>query len=258
MLSRMRRIDCADRDRQLRICKDFGNVFLHRQTRIGEIEDMRNIRCQLPCGIGKPDRMKMRLDEVTVRELKRRRPHYAAYHRLGLAEIILVVRALRGAIGHDQGGLTGSPRAPGTLRVISRGRRHVAHVDGIERRDIDAQFHGRRAEQNGQKDVGLAHEAQLFFGFGEIVSILVTPAESPFAPLASGRINLRRVLAAFEPEQSFASARKRVGERAVEFREIWIGGSLIVVGLPPTTRRTAFAARRQPSTSKAVGTCLTS
>ena len=147
--------------RQLRICKDFGNVFLYRQTRIGEIEDMRNIRCQLPCGFGKPDRVEMGYDEVTVRELKCWRPHYASYHRFGLAEIILVLRALRRAIGHNQGGLTGSPRATGTLRVVGWGRRHVAHVDGIERRDIDAEFHGRRTEQHRQEDVGLADEAQL-------------------------------------------------------------------------------------------------
>jgi hypothetical protein len=55
----------------LRIVKGFGDVFLHRQAGIGEIEDVRDIRCQLSCGIGEPHSMKMCLNEVAIGKVER-------------------------------------------------------------------------------------------------------------------------------------------------------------------------------------------
>ena len=173
------------------------------------------------------------------------------------AEIVLIVRALRGAVGHDQRGLAGASGAPGALRVVGRGRRHVAHVDGVERRDVDAEFHSRRAEQGRQEDVGLADLAQLFLLLGELCAVLVAPAEPPFPPFPPVLIDLGGVLAAFDAEQGLAAARERVGERAVKLDEIGVRGAAVGASVR-ATRRTALAASRQPSTSKLVGTCRTS
>src|ERR1035438_919710 len=54
------------------------------------------------------------------------------------------------------------------------------------RGNVDAKLHGWRAEQSGQKDVRLAHEAHLLFRSGKIRPVLIAPAEAPLAP---GRID---------------------------------------------------------------------
>jgi hypothetical protein len=90
--------------------------------------------------------MQVRLNQVTIGKVERRGSDDAAHHLLRLAKIVLVVRALRGAVGHNQSSLTRASRASGTLRVICRSGRHVSHVDRIERGDVDAELHRRRAK----------------------------------------------------------------------------------------------------------------
>ncbi len=68
----------------------------------------------------------------------------------GPLEEVLVVRAAGGAVGEDQGRLTAPARATAALGVVGRGRRDVAHVDHVELGDVDAQLHGRRAEEDRQ------------------------------------------------------------------------------------------------------------
>jgi hypothetical protein len=66
----------------------------------------------------------------------------------------VVVRAARGAVGEDEGGLTAAARPAAALGVVRRGRRDVAHVDDVELGDVDAELHGRGTEQ--ERQLGLA------------------------------------------------------------------------------------------------------
>ena len=71
-------------------------------------------------------------------------------HLAGVAEVVLVVAVAGGAVGGDQGGLPGSARAAGALRVVRGGRRDVPHGDGVQAGDVDAELHRRRAVQQLQ------------------------------------------------------------------------------------------------------------
>src|SRR5262249_34277972 len=146
--------------------------------------------------------------------------HNAADHLFRGTEVVLVMRALGSAIGDDERSLTRAPSAPGALCVIRRCWWHVAHVDSVERRDVDAELHSRRAEQGRQKDVGLARNAQLLAVFLELFSILFPPTKTPFSPLSSFRIDLRGVFTTFKTEHAFTTPRQRAREIAVECREV--------------------------------------
>jgi hypothetical protein len=73
--------------RQLRIGKDVCNVLLHRQRRIGQFENARDFVGQLFPGFGEPDRMQMRLHEVAIGKIERRRAHDPADHRFRPADM---------------------------------------------------------------------------------------------------------------------------------------------------------------------------
>ena len=67
---------------------------------------MRNVHCELRAGFGKPNRVKMRFDEIAICKLQSRRPDNTANHRDWPVEVILVMRPLRRAIGDNQRRLT--------------------------------------------------------------------------------------------------------------------------------------------------------
>ena len=144
--------------------------------------------------------MQMRLDQIAVGEVDGGRADDAAHHRLAPAKVILIVRTLRRAVGQDQRRLARTAGTAGALRIIRWRRRHVAQVDGVERRDIDAELHGRRAEQHRQEDVGLTGLAQFLLFLRELGAILLAPTEPPFAPFAPLGVDLRSVLSAFDAE----------------------------------------------------------
>ena len=162
------------------------------------------------------------------------------------AEVILVVRTLRRAVGHDQRRLAGASGAPGALRVVGRRRRHVAQVDGIERRDVDAELHGRRAEQDRQENVGSPAWRSSSFSSASFVRSSSPQRKRHSRHSRRCLIDLRGVLAAFDPEQARRRPCQRVGERLVEARRNrdWRPGRRHSPSA--ATRRTAFAASRQP------------
>ena len=55
------------------------------------------------------------------------------------------------AVADDQRRLAGPPGPAGALGVVGRGGRDVAHADHVEAGDVDAELHGRRAEQDRQR-----------------------------------------------------------------------------------------------------------
>ena len=121
-----------------------------------EGEQLRDAGVERLVDAREPDRLQMAVDQVPVRELEHRRTYLAVHHLLGIVEEVLVVRALRRRVRDDQGSLSVAARAAATLSVVRRRRRHVAHVDGVERRDVDAELHRRGTEQDRQEPIGFA------------------------------------------------------------------------------------------------------
>ena len=79
----------------------------------------------------------------------------------------------RRAIGDDERRLPRTPGATGTLGVVRRRRRHVAHPDSVQVGDVDTQLHGRRAEQQRQVTGTELLLAALTFGGGYLCRVLL-------------------------------------------------------------------------------------
>ena len=118
---------------------DFGH---HRQgLSLVHVQQVTDAVAQPLAGLGEPDGMHVALDQFAVGQVERRRIHLAVHHPHGVAEVVLVMRALAGAVGDDERRLSGPAGTAAALRVVGRRGRHVAHVDGVQRRDVDAKFH---------------------------------------------------------------------------------------------------------------------
>ncbi|MCY1546954.1 hypothetical protein D9M68_829850 [compost metagenome] len=106
------------------------------------------------------------------------------HHAYRVSEVILVVRALRRAVGYDESGLSAAPRSARALGVVSRGRRRIAQVDDVELRDVDAQLHRRRAVKQRQEIALLVDDACLARHLGHAGLIVGAEAEAAFAQFA--------------------------------------------------------------------------
>ena len=71
--------------------------------------------------------------------------------RCGPAEEVLVVAVPARANVYTNAGCPLRPARPAALRVVRRRWRDVAEVDDVERGDVDAELHRRRAEQQRQR-----------------------------------------------------------------------------------------------------------
>ena len=92
----------------------------------------------------------MAADEIFVGQIKGRRIDRTGDHARWIRKKVLVVGRLSRAVSDHQGRLAAAPSAATALRVIRRRGRHIPHIDRVESRNIHAEFHGRRAEQNRQ------------------------------------------------------------------------------------------------------------
>ena len=113
---------------------------------------------------GQPDRMGMRANQVLVAQFEPGRGHRTGDHVLTAGEIVGVVGVSGGAVGQHDRGLPGPASPAGTLSVVGRGRRDVAHPHHVEASDIDAEFHRGRAVQHRQ--FGVAEEVFAFLAGG--------------------------------------------------------------------------------------------
>ena len=141
--------------------------------RIVEDEQLGDRRVERLLGAGEPDGLKRWLS--TRSRFARSRSggaHLAVDHRLRVAEEVLVVRALRRAVGENERRLAAAAGATAALRVVGRRRRDVAQVDGVQRRDVDAELHRRRAEEHRQEAVGLAELAEVLLVGGQLLALL--------------------------------------------------------------------------------------
>ena len=118
-----------------------------------KVQNLRDVGRKRQLRFREPQRMQVRSDQLFIGNVERWRPHDTGDHIVAPFKEILVMRRPRGAVGHDNRGLTRSTGTTSTLRVIRRRRRYVAQVDGVQGGNINAEFHGRRAEQRGQEPV---------------------------------------------------------------------------------------------------------
>ena len=161
----------------------------------------------------------MAVDQVPVRELQDRRTYLAVNHRPGIAEEVLVVGALRRRVRDDQGGLPAPARASAALGVVRRRGRHVAHVDGVQGRDVDAKLHRRGAEEHRQESIGLADLPEPPLVRIELLALAFAEAEALLPDLAVVGIDLGGVLARLEPEERVHGGAEHPREVLVEVAE---------------------------------------
>ena len=102
---------------------------------------------QIRFRFGEPDGVEMAADEILVCQIDRRWRDFAGHHALGIGEEMLIVRGFGRTVGHDEGRFAAATRSSASLDVVGRGRRDVSHEDGVERGDVDPEFHGGRTEQ---------------------------------------------------------------------------------------------------------------
>ena len=114
-----------------------------QRVRLFPVEHVTHGGAEQDAGFREPDGLKVAADQVLVREINVRGIDGASHHARRVGEEVLVMRRLRGAVGDDQRGLAAAPGPPAALGVIRGRGRHVAHVDCVQRRDVDAELHGR-------------------------------------------------------------------------------------------------------------------
>src|SRR5687768_4695559 len=95
----------------------------------------------------------MGADQILVRQFQTRRRHRSGNHVFRTLEEVLVVRTPCGAVRKDKGRLPAATCTSTALRVVSRSRRDIPHVDDVEFRNVHAEFHRWGAEEDGQLTV---------------------------------------------------------------------------------------------------------
>ncbi|MCY1297154.1 hypothetical protein D9M70_465820 [compost metagenome] len=157
---------------------------LHRQALGIHVEIIGDRLAQRFLCRRQPLGMDMGGEQVGVYEVDRRSLHDTGDQIDPPLEVILVVRALRRAVGYDESGLSAAPRSARALGVVSRGRRRIAQVDDVELRDVDAQLHRRRAVKQRQEIALLVDDACLARHLGHAGLIVGAEAEAAFAQFA--------------------------------------------------------------------------
>ena len=225
------RVGLGARDAAMdRIAQFLRQRRFHRQRqplspRSIKVQDRRQRSAQIRLRGLHPDGVNVGTDQVPVPEIDAGRRHRTSDHPGRLAIEVLIVGAAPGAVGEDQGGLPASSRAPAALRVVGRRGRNVAQVDEVELGDVDAELHGRGAEE----------QRQLAF------------PKTGLAFLAVLRGHLSGVLACFENALQVHEAAIALDEVAVHLRGkpalVEQGGSAPPDG--PRRRRATSAGRRR-------------
>lgn len=94
-----------------------------------------------------------------------------------------------------------------------RCRRHVAKVDSIQGRNVDAKLHRRSAEEGGEERIGLAVLVQGsdVFGVGEVFPVGLLIPEARLAPKAEQLGHLSGVFPALEAQEARFSGTQAFG-----------------------------------------------
>ena len=201
-----------------------------RTAGIVEEQQLRDALVERLVDAREPDRLEVAVDKVPVRELEHRRAHLAMDHRLGVAEEVLVVRALRRRVRDDQGGLPVAARTSAALGVVRGRGRHVAHVDRVQCRDVDAELHRRGAKKHRQEPIGLSDLAESLLFLRELPALSLSEAETLLTDLPVVGIDLGGVLARLEAEQRVRRGAEHPGEVLVQVAEERVPRGAGVVG----------------------------
>src|SRR5262249_36845723 len=96
------------------------------------IEDFGNGALQRFAGFRQPYRVKVAVDQVLVGQIDSRWPNDALDHIFAALEEVLVMGALRRAVGEDQRRRSASAGTTATLRVVGGCWGHIAQIDGVK------------------------------------------------------------------------------------------------------------------------------
>ena len=196
-----------------------SDVLVYRLAWRPDVKDVADGRVERHTRGGEPDGVEVALDETAVGKVEQGRAHLAMDHCLGVTEEILVVGALRRAVGQGKGGLTAPPGPATALGIVCRGRRDVPEVDGVERRDVDTKFHRRRTEEDRQEPAAFAEVPQGRI-VREFLALPVAEAEPFLTDLAPFALDLGGVFTRLEPEQGVVIGAEQPGKGRVEVPEI--------------------------------------
>ena len=106
------------------------------------VEQVADAATELFACFSQPDGLQVALHQFAVGQIECGGVDLAVNHANGVAEVILVMGRLAGAIRDDQSGLPSPACAATALCVVGRGGRHVAHVDSVEGGNVHPQLHG--------------------------------------------------------------------------------------------------------------------
>ena len=151
-------------------------------------------------GTGQPDRLEVTANQLFVREIQGRCADFAVHHGGRIGKEILVVRAFRGAVREHQRRHAAAASATTALSVVRWRGRHVPQVHGVERRNVHAQFHGRRAEQHGQEPLVFAQLPELVRHRGQALLVFGAVAEAHLTRFATVLVDHGGVLSCFKAE----------------------------------------------------------
>ena len=112
---------------------DAAGVLGQGAVRRRHVQVLGDVGVELEARRGKPLGVQVAVYEVLVGEIDGRGLDHARDHRRRVVEEVLIVGALRRAVGKDQGRLTAAPSAAAALHVICGRRRHVAQIDDVHR-----------------------------------------------------------------------------------------------------------------------------
>src|SRR5574337_143190 len=148
------------------------------------------------------------------------RVYHAVDHCGWIAEKILVVRALCGAVSHHQGGLSAAACAARALHVIGWRRWDIPKIDDVEFGNVYTEFHRRRAKQDWQESARFAHlkGSRADAGWrciGERTALGGTKAETVLAHGPNDWINLCSVFPCLQYQQRMLRVCEEVGEHVV-------------------------------------------
>ena len=125
--------------------------------------------------------MQVALDQIPVSKIDRWRDDNPVDQILHAVEEVLIVRALGGAVGQDQGRLATATGASAALRIVGCRRRRIPKIDDIHGRNVDAKLHGRRAKQRRQETRAFAMFPQFILSLIELLSIVLSIPEPQLA-----------------------------------------------------------------------------
>ena len=111
----------------------FHDFATKRPFGLGEDQKLCDGRIQRLLGARQPHGLQMALHQLSVREVEQRWSHRSVDHLLGIAEEVLVVRALGRAVRDHERRLPAPARASTSLGIVGGRGGHVAHVHGVER-----------------------------------------------------------------------------------------------------------------------------